>query len=38
MHDEYREAQLRRLFAEDSEVAELGIDITLHGPVVVLSG
>jgi BON domain len=38
MHDEYRAAQLRRLFAEDSEVAELGIDITFRGTAVVLSG
>jgi hypothetical protein len=38
MGDVYREADLRRVLAEDGRIAELGIEIRCVGELVVLSG
>lgn len=38
MTDEYADAALRRLLAEDAAIAELGIDVDSHGERIVLRG
>lgn len=38
MPDNYADARLHRLFAEESEIAELGIDVDSHGDHIVLRG
>ena len=38
MTHEYTDAELQRRLAEDSAIAELGIDVVVHEGVIVLSG
>jgi hypothetical protein len=38
MTDEYTDAALQRSLAEDSRIAELGIEVTRKGDVIVLCG
>jgi osmotically-inducible protein OsmY len=37
-HDEYTEAAVHRLLAEDDDIAEQGIEVIRHGGMLVLRG